>query len=261
MDYCTPARRSRAAASSPTRSFTGGSSSTARSSSTWSATARIGTLDERRLEPGLRRRRRARRAQSFPNPPYTTLDTNPPSREKPFLYVDAKSSYNVFVPDVQHDSHGHDVGRRPDAGPRRSRSSGFFIAKPADSRPDDQQRARPGQEPPLHAGHLQRRPDDRGEARRTRSSSASGWRRSTRQRRRGDDGRRRHGRRDLRASSSTPARSTRPCCCRSARRADAGGDRSAERPDDPTRSRRVLPHRRRRTSARRPSASRSTATT
>ena len=26
--------------------------------------------------------------QSFPNPPYTTLDTNPASREKPFLYLD-----------------------------------------------------------------------------------------------------------------------------------------------------------------------------
>src|SRR6185437_10047547 len=26
-------------------------------------------------------------AQSFPNPPYTTLDTNPASRERPFLYV------------------------------------------------------------------------------------------------------------------------------------------------------------------------------
>ena len=28
-------------------------------------------------------------AQAFPNPPYTTLDTNPASREKPFLYLDA----------------------------------------------------------------------------------------------------------------------------------------------------------------------------
>src|SRR5436305_235313 len=39
--------------------------------------------------------------QTFPNPPYTTLATNPASREKPFLYVDASKHYNVFVPDAQ----------------------------------------------------------------------------------------------------------------------------------------------------------------
>ncbi|MEV8565069.1 discoidin domain-containing protein [Streptomyces sp. NPDC051322] len=36
-------------------------------------------------------------AQSFPNPPYTTLDTTPVSREKPFLYLDG-NTYKVFVP-------------------------------------------------------------------------------------------------------------------------------------------------------------------
>jgi hypothetical protein len=36
-------------------------------------------------------------AQSFPNPPYTTLDTTPVSREKPFLYL-AGGEYEVFVP-------------------------------------------------------------------------------------------------------------------------------------------------------------------
>jgi hypothetical protein len=36
-------------------------------------------------------------AQSFPDPPYTTLDTTPVSREKPFLYLDG-SEYKVFVP-------------------------------------------------------------------------------------------------------------------------------------------------------------------
>ncbi|MGV9580594.1 coagulation factor 5/8 type domain-containing protein [Streptomyces sp. NPDC003509] len=36
-------------------------------------------------------------AQSFPEPPYTTLDTTPVSREKPFLYLDG-DAYKVFVP-------------------------------------------------------------------------------------------------------------------------------------------------------------------
>jgi len=37
-------------------------------------------------------------AQSFPDPPYTTLAQNPASREKPYLYVDASGRYRVFVP-------------------------------------------------------------------------------------------------------------------------------------------------------------------
>ncbi|MFF5640666.1 coagulation factor 5/8 type domain-containing protein [[Kitasatospora] papulosa] len=36
-------------------------------------------------------------AQSFPEPPYTTLDTTPVSREKPFLHLDG-DAYKVFVP-------------------------------------------------------------------------------------------------------------------------------------------------------------------
>ncbi len=56
-------------------------------------------------------------AQSFPNPPYTTLDANPESREKPFLYVDANNRFNVYVPDVQLELVRHDLGERPDAGP------------------------------------------------------------------------------------------------------------------------------------------------
>ncbi|CAM5584134.1 hypothetical protein SBADM41S_01841 [Streptomyces badius] len=36
-------------------------------------------------------------AASYPTPPYTTLDTTPISREKPFLYLDG-NDYKVFVP-------------------------------------------------------------------------------------------------------------------------------------------------------------------
>src|SRR6266516_5739585 len=45
-------------------------------------------------------------AQSFPNPPYTTLATSPVTREAPYLYVDASGRFNVYVPDVQRDGSG-----------------------------------------------------------------------------------------------------------------------------------------------------------
>jgi len=71
-------------------------------------------------------------AQSFPTPPYTTLATNPESREKPFLYVDSKDHYNVFVPDVQF----HSSGTTWSGGQAPGHSipiANFFIAKPSDS--------------------------------------------------------------------------------------------------------------------------------
>ena len=71
-------------------------------------------------------------AQSFPNPTYTTLATNPESREKPFLYLDSTGKYNVYVPSAQFNS----VGATWTAGqtPGHSLSiSAFYIAKPADS--------------------------------------------------------------------------------------------------------------------------------
>jgi hypothetical protein len=71
-------------------------------------------------------------AQSFPNPPYTTLDTNPVSREKPFLYVDANEHFNVYVPDAQFNS--RDTTWANGQTPGRSLPiERFFIAKPTDS--------------------------------------------------------------------------------------------------------------------------------
>jgi hypothetical protein len=71
-------------------------------------------------------------AQSFPSPPYTTLDRTPASRERPFLYVDAKDQWNVFVPSAQHDSRGVSWanGQTPGTSIPIRR---FFIAKPGDS--------------------------------------------------------------------------------------------------------------------------------
>lgn len=71
-------------------------------------------------------------AQSFPNPPYTTLDTNPISREAPFLYLDGTGQYRVFVPDAQRNSRGTTW----EAGPTPGYSlplSRFYIARPTDS--------------------------------------------------------------------------------------------------------------------------------
>jgi hypothetical protein len=71
-------------------------------------------------------------AQSFPNPPYTTLATNPESREKPFLYIDANNHYNVYVPDAQVNSSGPTWTNGQTPGHSIPIES-FFIAKPTDS--------------------------------------------------------------------------------------------------------------------------------
>jgi hypothetical protein len=41
---------------------------------------------------------------------YTTLATNPESREKPFLYVDSSGNYNVYVPNAQFNGVGQAHG-------------------------------------------------------------------------------------------------------------------------------------------------------
>jgi hypothetical protein len=71
-------------------------------------------------------------AQSFPTPPFTTLDRDPVSREKPFLQVDAAGRYSVFVPAARTDSTGTTWGAAPAAG-RAIPISRFFIARPSDS--------------------------------------------------------------------------------------------------------------------------------
>ncbi|PUA81227.1 adenylyl cyclase [Nocardioides currus] len=65
----------------------------------------------------------------FPTPPYTTLDTTPISREKPFVYVDAAGTWQVRVPDARTDSRGTDWTAGTGAGESR-RLSDFFVARP-----------------------------------------------------------------------------------------------------------------------------------
>ena len=64
--------------------------------------------------------------------PYTTLATTPVSKEKPYLYVDAKGAYRVFVPAARTNS----AGTTWQAGQTPGRSlplSDFYVAKPGDS--------------------------------------------------------------------------------------------------------------------------------
>ncbi len=69
--------------------------------------------------------------QSFPSKPYTTLATSPVTRERPFLYLDSRGKYNVFVPAVQHNSSGTTWGGGPTAGASIPIGD-FYIAQPGD---------------------------------------------------------------------------------------------------------------------------------
>jgi hypothetical protein len=68
---------------------------------------------------------------TFPNPPYTRVDTAPVVREKPFVYVDAAGDWKVFVPSVRRDTRstswaGAPVGQSLPIGD-------FYIAKEGDT--------------------------------------------------------------------------------------------------------------------------------
>jgi hypothetical protein len=67
-------------------------------------------------------------AQSFPNPPYTTLDTTPVSREKPFLYVDG-SEFRVFLPEKRTGARGVTWGNGTPRGTSLPLTR-FYVARP-----------------------------------------------------------------------------------------------------------------------------------
>lgn len=71
-------------------------------------------------------------AQSFPNPPYTTLPTSPVTEEKPYLYVDQDGNYKVLVPDVRTNSSGTTWANGPTPGSSIPLHD-FYVATPADS--------------------------------------------------------------------------------------------------------------------------------
>ncbi|MEU5461878.1 coagulation factor 5/8 type domain-containing protein [Streptomyces althioticus] len=70
-------------------------------------------------------------AQSFPDPPYTTLDTTPVSREKPFLYLDGER-YRVFLPALRRNARGVTWGNGTPRGTSLPLDR-FYVAKPGDS--------------------------------------------------------------------------------------------------------------------------------
>jgi hypothetical protein len=67
---------------------------------------------------------------TFPVPPYTTLDTTPQSRERPYLFVGANGKYQVRVPAAQTDTSGVTWAAGETAG-RTIPLSDFFVAKPS----------------------------------------------------------------------------------------------------------------------------------
>ncbi|HSC92958.1 MAG TPA: coagulation factor 5/8 type domain-containing protein [Gaiellaceae bacterium] len=69
---------------------------------------------------------------TFPSPPYTTLETTPVSREKPYLFLDAEGNYDVRVPAARTDTRGISWAGGMTAG-RTIPLSEFFVAKPSDS--------------------------------------------------------------------------------------------------------------------------------
>ena len=69
---------------------------------------------------------------AFPDPPYTTLPTTPLSREKPYLFVDARGRFSVRVPSARRDSVGISWADGVTPG-RTVPLTDFFVATPADS--------------------------------------------------------------------------------------------------------------------------------
>jgi len=68
----------------------------------------------------------------FPVPPYTTLETTPASREKPYLYVDDDGAWKVLVPDARTDSRGTTWSGGSTPG-RSVPLSDFYVAEPTDT--------------------------------------------------------------------------------------------------------------------------------
>jgi hypothetical protein len=64
--------------------------------------------------------------------PYTTLETSPVIREKPFLTIDETGDYSVFLPDLRLDSTGTSWADGPAAGTFIPIDE-FYIARPTDS--------------------------------------------------------------------------------------------------------------------------------
>ncbi|MGV9299319.1 hypothetical protein [Amycolatopsis sp. NPDC003676] len=71
-------------------------------------------------------------ANTFPNPPETTLDTTPVSRDVPYLYVDDSGNYRVFLPSLRTNASGPSWANGGTPGDSVPMSQ-FRVVKPGDS--------------------------------------------------------------------------------------------------------------------------------
>ena len=70
---------------------------------------------------------------AYPDPPYTTINETPLSREKPFLLVNSDEKYQVHVPSAQTQTSGITWDDGKETPGTTIPISDFFIAMPADS--------------------------------------------------------------------------------------------------------------------------------
>ena len=230
-------RRTRAAASSPTRSSPAASVVNGSQQQYLVSEQRSRRLDERRLEPGLCGRRWERPPKRSRTRPTRRSTTNPESREKPFLYVDSNDNFRVYVPDVQFNGRGTTWQNGQTPGHSVSIDD-FFIAKPSDSVQAINNALAQGKNliftPGIYNVDQTIKVKRRGHG----GAGARAGDARRRERRRADDGRQTSRASRSPGSSSRPARSTRPCCYGSARSTPANGqarDRSGwSDPSDPT---------------------------
>ena len=71
-------------------------------------------------------------AQSFPNPPMTTLATTPVSRDVPYLYVDGAGKYRVFLPALRTNATGPSWAAGSTPGSSLPMSQ-FYVVKAGDT--------------------------------------------------------------------------------------------------------------------------------
>nr|WP_202508111.1 hypothetical protein [Amycolatopsis rubida] len=71
-------------------------------------------------------------ANSFPNPPETTLDSTPVSRDVPYLYVDDGGNYRVFLPSLRTNASGPSWANGGTPGDSLPMSQ-FRVVKPGDT--------------------------------------------------------------------------------------------------------------------------------
>jgi len=71
-------------------------------------------------------------AATLPTPPYTVVDKTPVIREKPYLCVDKRAAFRVFVPDLRRDTQGVSWATGPTRGTSISLDR-FYIAHPETS--------------------------------------------------------------------------------------------------------------------------------